>query len=291
MGIDDGSQDRPERDLPNDSRVRFIRQPARGIVAALERGRAEAKGQYLARLDSDSVLGPVVYKQVATLGRTQSESFGGKVGLHPEQRLPPEGMRWYLAWLNQLQHPRRELLVESPVAHPAVMMRAIDVERVGGYRDFQGPEDYDLWLRLVQAGGHIRNLDQEVVWIRDHGFRLTRVDPRYSLAAFRRTKMEWVRTELLKPGQRIVVWGGGRTGRPWIRWLMDQQCDLVAVLDLKSGGARYGVPVFPTEAIADLSVDLLLVAVGARGARSLIREMLSTLRPDLTEGHDWWAVA
>ena len=262
-------------------------------MAALERGRAEAKGQYLARLDSDDCTRPGrVQAQVAALEAEPSLSVvGGKVGLHPEQRLPPEGMRWYLAWLNQLQHPRRELLVESPVAHPAVMMRAIDVERVGGYRDFQGPEDYDLWLRLVQAGGHIRNLDQEVVWIRDHGFRLTRVDPRYSLAAFRRTKMEWVRTELLKPGQRIVVWGGGRTGRPWIRWLMDQQCDLVAVLDLKSGGSRYGIPVFPTEAIADLSVDLLLVAVGARGARSLIREMLSTLRPDLTEGQDWWAVA
>ena len=188
--IDDGSQDRPEQVLPRDSRLRLIQQPARGIVAALERGRFEASGQYLARLDSDDYSCPGrVAAQVAALDAEPGLSaVGGRVGIHPDQRLPAEGMRRYLAWLNQLRDPSRELLVESPLAHPAVMMRARDVDKVGGYRDFQGPEDYDLWLRLVQSGGGIRNLDLEVVWIRDHGARLTRVDARYSLAAFRRTR-------------------------------------------------------------------------------------------------------
>ena len=72
---------------------------------------------------------------------------------------------------------------------------------------------------------------------------------------------------------------------------MEERCDLVAVLDLKPGGFRQGVQVLPTEAISDLSADLLLVAVGARGARDLIRQVLNTKRPDLQEGQDWWAVA
>jgi hypothetical protein len=73
--------------------------------------------------------------------------------------------------------------------------------------------------------------------------------------------------------------------------LIEQRTDLIAVLDLKPGGSRQGVRVLPIESIRDLEVDLLLVAVGARGARALIRESLAELRPELVEGLHWWAVA
>ena len=47
--------------------------------------------------------------------------------------------------------------------------------------------------------------------------------------------------------------------------------------------------IFPA-ALPDLDHDMLLVAVGARGARNQIRNELATLRPDLVEGHNWWAL-
>ena len=47
--------------------------------------------------------------------------------------------------------------------------------------------------------------------------------------------------------------------------------------------------IFPA-ALLDLDLDTLLVAVGARGARNQIRNELATLRPDLVEGHNWWAL-
>ena len=42
--------------------------------------------------------------------------------------------------------------------------------------------------------------------------------------------------------------------------------------------------------LLDLDLDILLVAVGARGARNQIRNELATLRPDLVQGHNWWAL-
>jgi hypothetical protein len=47
----------------------------------------------------------------------------------------------------------------------------------------------------------------------------------------------------------------------------------------------------PTEALAELTFDLLFVAVGARGAREEIRGRIAEMRPELVEGRDWWAVA
>ena len=63
------------------------------------------------------------------------------------------------------------------------------------------------------------------------------------------------------------------------------------VVDPFQGGERQGLPIRAPEALTNAPLDLVLVAVGSRGARALIREALAGLRPDLVEGVGWWAVA
>jgi len=288
--IDDGSHDRPEEVLPLDGRLRLLRQPHRGISAALEQGRRRARGRFLARLDADDVALPGrIAAQLPVLADPSVAAVGGRARLLGSA---PEGMRRHLAWVNGLDDLHRELLVESPLFHPAVTLRAEAVEAVGGWREGDFPEDYDLWLRLVAAGWKLRSVEREVLALRDRPDRLTRVDPRYRRAAFTELKMEWLARQVLAGRQlKVVVWGAGRTGRPWIRWLLAREQRVVAVLDLRHGFTRQGVAVLPPEALAGLELDLLVVAVGARGARALIRERIATQRPELVEGRDWWAVA
>ena len=133
-------------------------------------------------------------------------------------------------------------------------------------------------------------MDQEVVVLRDRSDRLTRADPRYRRSAFTDLKLRWAVTHWLPAGAHVCVWGAGKTGKPWIR-LLKSQGYAVSVVDIKHGGERQGLPILPTEAVADLPADYLIVAVGARGARALIRARLAALRPDWTEGVQWRAVA
>jgi hypothetical protein len=63
------------------------------------------------------------------------------------------------------------------------------------------------------------------------------------------------------------------------------------VVDIGPYTSRHGRPVLGPEAITDAEFDLLLVAVGKRGARDSIREDIRRLRPDLVEGRDWFALA
>jgi hypothetical protein len=65
---------------------------------------------------------------------------------------------------------------------------------------------------------------------------------------------------------------------------------IVAVIDITKSTVRSGVPVLPPAALLDLELDVLLVAVGTRGARDRIRNELAVRRPDLVEGHNWWAL-
>ncbi len=290
--VDDGSSDGGVKALPPHPRLRSLRQDAQGLVAALELGRSRCRGRFVARLDADDLAQPGRLDcQVGVLEADPGLAVvGGRATLFVDTGSIPMGMQHYIAWINGLGDLHRELLVESPLLHPAVTFRAASVSAVGGYREGNMPEDYDLWLRLVADGYRIASVERKVVAIRDHAGRLTRTDARYQRAGFDRCRRDFLESTVLRKPKRVVLWAGLRGGRPWLRWLKTCGHTVVAVVDITGATTRNGTPVSPPGALAELDFDLLLVAVGTRGARQKIRRELAGLRPDLTEGRDWWAL-
>ena len=85
-------------------------------------------------------------------------------------------------------------------------------------------------------------------------------------------------------------------GRRLSKHLLRQNCPLVAFIDIdphKIGRTRRGRPIIAPQDLPALwdhyTNPVLLAAVGARGARALIRERLVGM--GLVEGQDWWGVA
>tara|TARA_Y100000588_G_scaffold111730_1_gene122584 strand:+ start:496 stop:1515 length:1020 start_codon:yes stop_codon:yes gene_type:complete len=290
--VDDGSVDGAVEALPPHPKLRTLYQTKQGLVAALEHGRRECRGQYIARLDADDIALPGrLGHQIAALDTDSNlAAVGGRATLFTDRGPVPKGMQHYIDWINNLDDPHREILVESPLLHPAVTFRADQVEQAGGYRSGEMPEDYDLWLRLVATGLRIANVPHEVVSIRDHSSRLTRTDSRYSRSAFDNCRRDFLQATILTEPRKVVLWAGIRGGRPWLRWLQSGGHQIIAVIDIRNSTIRSGIPVLPPAALPDLDLDMLLVAVGARGARDQIRHELAVLRPDLVEGQNWWAL-
>jgi len=212
--VNDGSTDNAVAQLQSRARLRVIHKSRSGLVAALEAGRAACLGTYIARLDADDrALPGRLACQLTALERDQTlAAVGGKARLFIDKGKVPEGMAKYVAWVNGLKDPHRELLVESPMLHPAVTFRASAVEAIGGYRTGDMPEDYDLWLRLVLAGYRIDNVRETVVEIRDHRERLTRTDSRYRQVAFDRCRRHFLKDRVLPHPTRVVLWAGRRGG-------------------------------------------------------------------------------
>ena len=226
--IDDFSEDDTrliaEAICNRDQRFRCIQATQRGLVPALNQGIQEAKGPLIARMDGDDIMLPSrLEKQWELLEQQPSagvvscgvRSFSdGEIG---------EGYQLYDTWLNSLvSHEAiyKARYIESPLAHPTAVVRRSTLESIGGYRDMGWPEDYDLWLRLVGAGYGIASVSVPVVRIRDRAERLTRADPRYRREAFERLKRDWLQSHVLEPDAKIAVWGAGKTGRRWLRWLV-----------------------------------------------------------------------
>ncbi|MCB9795602.1 MAG: glycosyltransferase [Alphaproteobacteria bacterium] len=290
--VDDGSQDGAAQALRPHPGLRRLYQPASGIVAALERGRAEARGRFLARLDADDLALPGrIEAQVAALeADPRLGAVGGRAEIFAAGEVP-EGMRRYVEGLNALTDLHARLLIESPLFHPSVTLRAEAVAEVGGYAQGDFPEDYALWLDLAAAGWRLARLDRPVLALRDHPHRLTRTDPRYSREAFRDARQRYLDATCLREPRRVGIWGAGRTARAWCDRLQARGHLVALVVDQRGRGRLRGLPVLPPEALRDAELDLLLFAVNIPEAREAARAWLTEHRPDWREGERWWAIA
>jgi glycosyltransferase involved in cell wall biosynthesis len=292
----DGSRSILEGAARADPRVRLLDNPGRGLVAALGAAAAAARAPLLARMDADDVSHrDRLAAQVARLdGDPDLDVLGTRVRLFGGASLN-EGMRAYVDWLNALlDHDAiaRDLYVESPLAHPSVMMRSSLLARLGGYRDFDGPEDYDLWLRAHAAGARFAKLPEVLLDWRDAPGRLSRTDPRYAAVRFRDVKIQALERGPLSRRPRAVLWGAGPVGKGWSKALAARGHEVAAFVEVHPGrlGQRiHGRPVVTVDAAAVLGDALHLAAVGQPGAREEIRRHAARL--GLRDGHDLIAVA
>ncbi|MFU8772664.1 MAG: glycosyltransferase, partial [Anaerolineales bacterium] len=283
-----------------DRRVRVINQPHRGILSALNSGLQACKSPYIARMDADDHSLPERFEhQVANLDKHPDTAVVGcLVRGFPPQKVR-EGFQIYLSWLNSLVSDadiRRQIFVESPFAHPSVMMRKDWLDRVGGYREMGWPEDYDLWLRLYLVGARFLKVEKFLLEWRESPERLTRSDRRYSVENFLRAKAHYLTKGPLFNCDSVIVWGAGMTGRRLSKHLIREGAPLVTFVDVdpkKIGRTLRMLPIIDPKNLPNYlqryPKTKVLAAVGARGARQLIRQQLNSM--GLQEGKDWWGVA
>jgi hypothetical protein len=185
-----------------------------------------------------------------------------------------------VAWLNSLTTPElvaRDLFVESPLVHPATLLRRSALAAVGGWRAGDFPEDYDLWLRLAAQGLRMMNLPHTLLDWREGPARLTRTDPRYGLDRHVALKCAALSSGPLRGVAEVAIWGAGETGRAMADGLLRERIRVAAFVEVdpkKVGRTIRGAPVHHFEQVEKLRGLPMLVAVGAAGARQLIRTEL-----------------
>ena len=179
--VDDGSTDRSRAIAASyaDPRIRLLPfERNRGLPVALNEGLRAARGEFVARLDSDDAALPHrLETQVAFLDAHPEIAVVGSQAIPIDERgktlhrVPWFYAQWTrpengdaLAWYR---------MFDTPFVHSSVMFRRAAVD---GYDErFLREEDAELWMRIGRRHG-LANLPQPLVAFRLHPHAITR-DP------------------------------------------------------------------------------------------------------------------
>lgn len=195
--INDGSTDSTQAILGKitDNRILLVDQVRKGLIASLNLGLTLARGQYVARMDSDDIAAPDrLGKQLAFLIK------------HPEI-----GILGTACWLIdaqgrklRLKHwPANDLfirwrsLLECPFAHPTVIIRKSILAGKDLHYDvnFQAVEDYELWTRLLDhTCGN--NLNTPLLFYRVHEGSESSMHHRLQYVNHNRVALRTIRRQL-----------------------------------------------------------------------------------------------
>ncbi len=284
--LDDGSTD----DTPGmidslareDPRIRAVHLPHQGIAASLNAGFDRAAGRYIARMDADDVshVRRLALQKAFLDERSDVCAVGCLIRIFPRKEASL-GMLAYEGWLNSLVTPEeiaREIFIESPLVHPSVLMRREALEAVDGYRG-EGPEDYDLWLRLHASGLRFAKVPEVLFCWMDRPDRITRRSPSYSREAFRECKARHLAGCLGE--NREIVLAGNREAKNLAAALEKAGLRVMGYVDVnpkRIGTVWDGKPVIGYEDLpARYEGCMLLAAVGSWGVRDVIRRQLASL--------------
>ena len=289
--VDDGSEDDTSNILQAlataDHRIRIHTQKPLGIVKALNAGITHSSGELIARMDADDVSHPErLSLQSSFLNEDNKiDLLGTRVNFmgNPTQQ---KGYHSYVNWTNSLlssESIRMNRFIESPFAHPSVMFRRTIVgDPMLFYRSGHFPEDYELWLRLIDQGVQMAKLPEYLLDWHDSSDRLSRRDPRYSPQSFYETKAKYLAQWLIQSANNrpIWIWGAGRITRKRASLLSNEGIEFRGYIDIdpqKIGGHFNGFQVIRPEDIPVIENPYIVSYVGNRGAREKIRNFLQGL--------------
>jgi hypothetical protein len=223
-------------------------------------------GLQAARLDAEPGLGLVACRV----------KFGG-------DRAAAGGYARYVDWTNTLLTPQDIGLGrfrESPLAHPSVMFRRELPRRHGAYAEGDFPEDYELWLRWLDAGVAMAKLDRALLTWNDAPGRLSRRNGRYCMEKFYATKARWLARWLAVNNPRhpeIAVIGAGKVSRKRAELLTGHGVHIAAYVDIdprKVGRTVHGRPVLHRDELPEPGRLFAVSYVASHGAAEEIREFL-----------------
>lgn len=287
--IDDGSSDQSSTIVKDyqqsDHRVRLLQAGRVGLVGALNLGIEHSTGDYIARMDADDRMHSLrIEKQQRFLDDHPGIGLiSCKTRLFPEAEIK-RGYQEYILWQDQClscEDVVKHIFVESPFAHPSVMLRRSALEKAGGYRQGNFPEDYELWLRMHTKGIKMAKLDETLLDWRESPNRTSRVDPRYSKQAFDQLRAIYLSSSRMIPENRpLVFWGAGAVTRQRVQLLLDKDYEVSAWIDVdpkKIGNMIQGAQVHDPSWLKQQPKPFVLSYVNNYGARKLIIEALEKM--------------
>lgn len=290
--INDGSTDNSlqiaESFANRDKRITILNQKNKGMAGALNNGINVANTDIIARMDGDDICHCNRLKeQFHLIKQMPSNSIVSSL-VRPFSDAPiPEGSIRYFKWLNS-KHSHIQILEglfkESPLIHPSVMFTKEAFYSAGEYKEYSGPEDYDLWLRMVENNTTFAKVNQVCLQYRIHYNNLSRKDmTHYSLDAFRKRQyshlIRMINSNFLSPSNEYVICGAGKEGKRIFNALTKTGITIKSFIDVdpkKVGNNYKGTTILSASHIQKKNNTIYLCTTGSWKSEEILEDLFKS---------------
>jgi hypothetical protein len=202
-------------------------------------------------------------------------AVGSLVRCFPRPLTP--GLSRLEEWLNSVvtaDECAAARFIEAPLVHPSTTFRRGALDAVGGWRDAGWAEDWDLLLRIFDAGWGFAKVPEVLLFWRDSPQRLTRTGEAYGARNMIELRAHHLAHGPLR-GRPFDVWGAGPTGKRLARALERHGMRPRRFWDVdRNKRVARGLHVAAVDELREPDGALIVCAVGAAGAREEIRAQL-----------------
>lgn len=150
----------------NDIEVTIIRHKSvKGLGISLEEGLKKCRFKYTVRADSDDISLPNrVEREINFLQNNQEyivvgtniTEFTNDINNPLDQKKVPEKY-------DQIRYYAKH---RNPMNHMSVVFKTKEIISIGGYEDLLGFEDYFLWIKAINSGFKMYNIQESLVFAR-----------------------------------------------------------------------------------------------------------------------------
>lgn len=149
----------------DDPRLKIIETKINGFTNSLNFGITEAKGDYIARMDSDDISEKTRFqKQIEYMRNNELDLIGTwAYSISEDGKI-----------IGKIQTPktnleiRKKILFHNPFLHPSILFSKFLVSKIGSYDSkFEGAEDYDFYLRALSKKYKVANIPEYLIKLRE----------------------------------------------------------------------------------------------------------------------------
>jgi len=199
-----------------DSRIILLYEKNQGVVFATQKGFDNSKAKLIARADADDFWhkDKLLFQYKFLIKNINIDVVSCRVNFIGDTK--NDGMLTFVNETNEyLKHEDIAInrFSELQVINPTIMFRKEVALKYGLYKEGDFPEDYEMFLRWIEAGVKYHKLSEYLLDWYDSETRLTRTDKRYSFEAFYKIKSSYLFNYLKENNPHfpyVAIWGAGK---------------------------------------------------------------------------------
>lgn len=277
----DNSVNIAQKTIDGDSRFILVKEEKQGVVNASNRGWEESYGEFIVRMDSDDWAHPHrLEMQYNFMINNPDYGAVGSLVQHMSHSNMTGGMARFVDWNNSLidyVDIFNNRFIEMPIINPSAMWRREVALKHGMYREGDFPEDYEMWLRWLDAGIKVGKVDSKLLNWHDSDTRLSRTDSLYSVSSFYRIKTKYLAGWLEKNNPfhpNVSIWGASKISRRRAKLLEKHGINIVSYIDTKNEKRQLDKEVHYYKNIPSSDSIFVLVYIKQSNARAEIKNYL-----------------